>query len=210
MGTHLKFVAALKLYLRELPTPLLGQDYDRWISECGIKDERKKESMDSILSGLPQSHRHNLHYILKFLQLVASHSSVNKMTPANISIVLAPNLLWNCQTDANDQHDLSQTNLVNDIVEHLIENVDFFFRGFGSGNMDFFKEVTLEKPKHMLRHKTNSNGGGEDSGVEGQRTPVPKPRQSKAINVGKVQAKGPPPPLAPRPALRTPANSTHL
>lgn len=189
---------ALKLYLRELPIPLLGQNYDRWISECSNStDERKREAIDCILSSLPQSHRHNLHYILKFLQLVATQSSINKMTPANLSIVLAPNLMWNNIVDTSDptaQHDLSQTNIVNDIVETLIEHVDFFFRGFGSGNMDFFKEVTLEKPKHLIKNKTN-NSSGEDS--EGQRTPVPKPRSSKTF------PKGPPPPLAPRPADRS-------
>jgi len=188
------FSGALKLYLRELPVPLLGQNYDRWISECGgcSNEEKKRDNMDRILSGLPQNSRHNLHYVLKFLQLVASHSAVNKMTSANLSIVLAPNLLWN-PVDS-DQHDLSQTNIVNDIVETLIEQVDFFFRGFGSGSIDYFKEVTLEKPKNW--GKAGSSDDGERTPTP-SRTPIPKPRQSKGL------PRGPPPPLAPRPVDRT-------
>ena len=67
LSTHLLVSGALKLYLRELPVPLLGQNYDRWMTDCVQKDERRREAIDSILSALPQSQRHNLHYILKFL-----------------------------------------------------------------------------------------------------------------------------------------------
>ena len=141
------FSGALKLYLRELPVPLLGQSYEPWMSLHQLgNEERKKETIDKILSGLPQNHRHNLHYLLKFFQLVASQSAVNKMTAPNLSIVIAPNLLWDTQvTEAADNahRDLADTSIVNDIVETLICHVDFFFRGFGTGTIDFFKEVKL-------------------------------------------------------------------
>ena len=199
------FSGALKLYLRELPTPLLGSNYDMWMASVSQgNEERKKEAIDGMLSNLPQNNRHNLHYLLKFLQLVASHCSINKMTPANLSIVLAPNFLWDSSTDGESQRDLNDTNVVNDIVETLITHVDYFFRGFGPGSVDYFKEVTLEKPKHMQRTKS-SNSHDESSGDSGQRTPIPKPRQSRT-------PKGPPPPLAPRPADRSSLqnSSTHL
>lgn len=200
------FSGALKLYLRELPTPLLGSNYDSWMSSvCQGNEERKKEAIDGMLSNLPQNNRHNLHYLLKFLQLVASHCSINKMTSANLSIVLAPNLLWDSSSDGESQRDLNDTNVVNDIVETLINHVDYFFRGFGPGSIDYFKEVTLEKPKHMQRTKSSNSSHEESSGESGQRTPIPKPRQSRIT-------KGPPPPLAPRPADRASLqnSSTHL
>ena len=201
------FSGALKLYLRELPIPLLGTNYDSWIKSVSQSSEdRKKEAMDALLSNLPQNNRHNLHYLLKFLQLVASHSSLNKMTPANLSIVLAPNLLWDTSTETeSSQRDLNDTNLVNDIAENLINYVDYFFRGFGPGSIDFFKEVTLEKPKHMQRDRPvkPSNNHEQQSSESGQRTPIPKPRQSRT-------PKGPPPPLAPRPSLSQNSSSTHL
>ena len=68
------------------------------------------------------------------------------MTVPNLSIVIAPNLLWDTQvTEAGDhgQRDLADTSIVNDIVETLISHVDFFFRGFGTGTIDFFKEVII-------------------------------------------------------------------
>lgn len=205
------FSGALKLYLRELPVPLLGQSYEPWMSLHQLSnEERKKETIDKILSGLPQNHRHNLHYLLKFFQLVASQSAVNKMTAPNLSIVIAPNLLWDTQvTEAADNahRDLADTSIVNDIVETLICHVDFFFRGFGTGTIDFFKEVTLMKPPNLMRVKQASSGSSDDTAeFTNSRTPVPKPRQSRSL-------KGPPPPLAPRPADRSsiPTNSTtHL
>lgn len=210
------FSGALKLYLRELPLPLLGQSYEPWMSiqqQSSNNEERKKENIDRILSGLPQNHRHNLHYLLKFFQLVASQSAVNKMTVPNLSIVIAPNLLWDTQvTEAGDhgQRDLADTSIVNDIVETLISHVDFFFRGFGTGTIDFFKEVTLTKPPHLMRVKQASNASScsSDDTTESanNKTPVPKPRQSRSL-------KGPPPPLAPRPADRSslpPNSTTHL
>lgn len=200
------YAGALKLYLRELPSPLLGQDYNRWMSECssGGEKEKRREAIDAILASLPQARRHNLHYLLKFLKLVADYSDVNKMTPANISIVMAPNLLWNSQQNAdNAKRDLSQTNIVNDIVEMLVDSVDYFFRGFGSGDIDFFREVTLEKPPIIKVSNKEDNGGHKEATVK---TPVPRPRQSRA----------PKPPTAPKPADRQSVQpvsnqgSTHL
>lgn len=141
------FSGALKLYFRELPVPLLGANYEQWMAvQVGNENENsKKEKIDKILSALPQNHRHNLHYLLKFFQLVASHSSVNKMTVPNLSIVLAPNLLWDTRSNSETGEALADTNVVNDLVETLICHVDFFFRGFGPGSIDFFKEVCITR-----------------------------------------------------------------
>ena len=111
--------------------------------------------------------------------------------------MLAPNLLWDTSNSINGegQRELSDTTAINDIVETLIVHVDYFFRGFGPGTIDYFKEVSLEKPKHLLKSR---EGGDEEV-----KTPVPKPRQSRT----------PRPPLAPRPADRSlPQNqsTTHL
>ncbi len=239
------FTGALKLYLRELPIPILGSNYNRWISEFGQcnTDDKKKESIDVILATLPQNNRHNLHFLLKFLHLAASHSDFNKMSAANLAIVMAPNLLWQQSSEGEHKPDLQKASVVNDIVEKLIEHVDFFFRGFGTGNIDFFREVSLQKPKSLMRPPRPSNpervvvtvsstsasmeeDKSEDNITEeanppppevaapgtptmARTTPVPRPRHSKA-------AKGPPPPLAPKPTdrhsiqLGQSHNSTHL
>ena len=42
---------------------------------------------------LPRSHRVILKYLLTFLNNVSKKSDINKMKPANIAIVFAPNLL---------------------------------------------------------------------------------------------------------------------
>ena len=71
-------------------------------------------------------------------------------------------------------------------------------------------QVTLTKPPHLMRVKQASNASScsSDDTTESanNKTPVPKPRQSRSL-------KGPPPPLAPRPADRSslpPNSTTHL
>ena len=71
-------------------------------------------------------------------------------------------------------------------------------------------QVTLTKPPHLMRVKQASNASScssdDTTELSNNRTPVPKPRQSRSL-------KGPPPPLAPRPADRSslpPNSTTHL
>jgi hypothetical protein len=60
------FAGALKLYLRELPTPLLSP-YSKWISQCSASPspERRREVVYSLLHSLPQENRENLNYLLR-------------------------------------------------------------------------------------------------------------------------------------------------
>ena len=66
------------------------------------------------------------------------------MTTSNLSIVMAPNLL--CPSSDSDEGtnqttppklDFAESNLVNDIVESLIVNVEYYF---GEGDVDFFQD----------------------------------------------------------------------
>lgn len=56
--------------------------------------ESRLQATLNVVQKLPQSNLYNLRYIIKFLALLTKHQDVNKMSPQNLAIVIAPNLLW--------------------------------------------------------------------------------------------------------------------
>lgn len=54
-----------------------------------------------VLHKLPTSNFENLRFLIKFLAILTKNRDVNKMSPQNIAIVIAPNLIWSAQEDAN-------------------------------------------------------------------------------------------------------------
>ncbi|XP_056287870.1 rho GTPase-activating protein 24 isoform X2 [Pseudoliparis swirei] len=87
----------LKLYLRELPEPVVPfHKYDDFLActqligkddEMGIKELRK------LVENLPPVNYNLLKYICRFLDEVQSYSGVNKMSVQNLATVFGPNIL---------------------------------------------------------------------------------------------------------------------
>uniref|UniRef100_A0A8C9SCJ0 Rho GTPase-activating protein 24 n=1 Tax=Scleropages formosus TaxID=113540 RepID=A0A8C9SCJ0_SCLFO len=97
-NTDVHTVASLlKLYLRELPEPVIPfAKYDDFLSctkllsrdeESGMKELRKQ------VQGLPPVNYNLLKYICRFLDEVQSYSGVNKMSVQNLATVFGPNIL---------------------------------------------------------------------------------------------------------------------
>jgi len=116
----------LKLYLRELPEPLLTFElYDEWIESSRIKDrDTRLQSLWSLIERLPQQNKANLRYLVCFLSKLAEQSEVNKMSASNIAIVIAPNLLW---TTGENSHSIAHTGNLSIILESFIEHCSWFF-----------------------------------------------------------------------------------
>ncbi|XP_023443549.2 rho GTPase-activating protein 22 isoform X3 [Dasypus novemcinctus] len=87
----------LKLYLRELPEPVIPfSRYDAFLSCAQLltKDEREGTlELATQVNDLPQANYNLLRYICKFLDKVQSHSDVNKMSVQNLATVFGPNIL---------------------------------------------------------------------------------------------------------------------
>eukprot|EP01103_Thecamoeba_quadrilineata_P012785 TRINITY_DN3383_c0_g1_i1.p1 TRINITY_DN3383_c0_g1~~TRINITY_DN3383_c0_g1_i1.p1 ORF type:complete len:477 (+),score=79.39 TRINITY_DN3383_c0_g1_i1:168-1598(+) len=87
----------LKLFLRELKDPAFPIDfYDTCISTQTASSgntEAWVPSVRALLSNLPAQNRLLLSFLFSMLACIAANSDVNKMTPDNLSIVFAPNLL---------------------------------------------------------------------------------------------------------------------
>lgn len=132
----------LKLYLRELPDPLLTYNlYGEFVAAAQRSTEaQRKNAILNAINKLPEGHYYNLRYLTRFLHLLASKSDRNKMSTQNIAIVMSPNLLWAPNHgDADYAQKVSSTTSVNTIVEMLVADWEFFFEG----DVDFY--VTMSR-----------------------------------------------------------------
>ncbi|EDW16067.2 uncharacterized protein Dmoj_GI22435, isoform B [Drosophila mojavensis] len=152
----------LKLYLRELPEPLLTyglyKDFIR-VAERHTEAERKTE-IKAILSKLPKENYANLRYLTRFLALMQQRAGHNKMSSQNLAIVMSPNMLWprvdkssNAAADYIGQ--VNSSSAANIIVELLISQWDYFF----DGDVEFY--VTLQRNKLFVEGKSKSNSSNE-------------------------------------------------
>uniref|UniRef100_A0A8C7YIA7 Rho GTPase activating protein 17b n=1 Tax=Oryzias sinensis TaxID=183150 RepID=A0A8C7YIA7_9TELE len=116
---------ALKSYLRELPEPLMTFGlYEEWVQ---ASSDKRLQSLWTTCSRMPENHKANFRYLVKFLARLAQDSDVNKMTPSNIAIVLGPNLLWS-KTEGTLAEMAAATSVhVVSIIEPIIQHADWFF-----------------------------------------------------------------------------------
>ncbi|ESO83357.1 hypothetical protein LOTGIDRAFT_133635, partial [Lottia gigantea] len=83
----------LKMYLRELPNPLLTyQLYDKFAEAVRDEDNRLLRIHD-VVQQLPPPHYRTTEYLMKHLAKVAAHGHDTGMHSKNLAIVWAPNLL---------------------------------------------------------------------------------------------------------------------
>ncbi|KAI4873520.1 hypothetical protein NFI96_000322 [Prochilodus magdalenae] len=97
-STDVHTVASLlKLYLRELPEPLVPFCRYQEFLMCGKKVPSDREQalleLRTLLRELPVANFNLLKYICQFLNEVQSYSSTNKMSIQNLATVFGPNIL---------------------------------------------------------------------------------------------------------------------
>lgn len=80
---------------------ILFRLYSEWMTASKIvQSDTRLQAIWEVLHKLPQINYDNLRYLIKFLAKLSTNCDVNKMTPQNIAIVIAPNLIW-AQEDKN-------------------------------------------------------------------------------------------------------------
>ncbi|CAL7940842.1 unnamed protein product [Xylocopa violacea] len=134
---------ALKSYLRELPEPLLTYKlYPEWMAAAKIsQNDVRLRALWEVLHKLPPANLENLRFLIKFLAVLTKNQDINKMSPQNIAIVIAPNLIWNPQEDANTMvMNMSTANNSSLIVDQLITYADWFF----PGEIDFDRDLEVD------------------------------------------------------------------
>jgi hypothetical protein len=118
---------ALKLFLRELPIPLIT--YKAFEQLLHLLDGRATETqvieiipeIKECFSTLPLSHYNLLLYLLMHLKRVSSRSSSNKMSERNLAVVFAPTVMRSPDVDVNSFKLIPKQQL---LMETLIKHVD--------------------------------------------------------------------------------------
>ncbi|XP_067118575.1 rho GTPase-activating protein 44-like isoform X2 [Centruroides vittatus] len=167
----------LKSYLRELPEPLMTFAlYDEWMAAAKITEQESRlQALHLVVSKLPEQYFNNLKYVVKFLAVLATNAEINKMSPQNIAIVMAPNLIWLPKEDSSMQFsaNMSVANTHSSILNALVTHADRFF----PGEIEFAVASTVfhnPQEPHLME-----NGDLEsDTGVE-THSPKSLPHQFK-------------------------------
>eukprot|EP00033_Pygsuia_biforma_P002353 GCRY01002602.1.p1 GENE.GCRY01002602.1~~GCRY01002602.1.p1 ORF type:complete len:875 (+),score=340.84 GCRY01002602.1:317-2941(+) len=117
----------LKLYLRELPEPLLTFDaYDDFVMTTSLPFiDDKRHRFKKLIEPLPDTNKAVLKELIDFLRLVDEHRDVNKMAIHNLATVFAPNLLRRENETVVDQ--VQDIPFVNDVLSIFIKDFVYIF-----------------------------------------------------------------------------------
>ncbi|XP_044263931.1 rho GTPase-activating protein gacJJ-like [Tribolium madens] len=121
---HIIDVAALlKMFLRELPEPLIPYGYHELFLRCALLEKGKvrKEALLLACLLLPLEHLNTLSYLLQFFYDVTQHSFSNKMNTYNLAIVISP-AIFPIEEKLTPYNMQMRTAKFCDIVQILIEN----------------------------------------------------------------------------------------
>ncbi|XP_054688015.1 rho GTPase-activating protein 22 isoform X1 [Grus americana] len=192
-NTDVHTVASLlKLYLRELPEPVIPfAKYEDFLS-CGqllSKDEGEgTQELVKQVKNLPQANYNLLKYICKFLDEVQAHSSINKMSVQNLATVFGPNILRPKMEDPVTM--MEGTSLVQHLMTVLISEQG---RIFAVPQADVPGNQLEIRPVHQRSTvEWISEEDGEDSRSENS---VPSPADLPSSNAVALEA-------APGPAVK--------
>uniref|UniRef100_A0A3Q3AVS9 N-chimaerin n=1 Tax=Kryptolebias marmoratus TaxID=37003 RepID=A0A3Q3AVS9_KRYMA len=118
---------ALKLYLRDLPIPVITFDlYSKFIQAAKIPNaESRLEAIHEGLLQLPPAHYETLRYLMAHLKRVTMFEKDNLMSAENLGIVFGPTLMQPLEQNAlTTLNDMRQQKLV---VQLMIEHEDVLF-----------------------------------------------------------------------------------
>lgn len=114
----------LKLYLRELPEPLVQTElYPRFINAIKQNDYNMTIKMiRTALDLLHPAHYSTLHYLVEHLERVARQSHHNMMTEANLATCFGPVIFRAAHTSSNFSKEVEEAQIQKELVAFLIRN----------------------------------------------------------------------------------------
>ncbi|UJR23227.1 hypothetical protein I4U23_026246 [Adineta vaga] len=114
----------LKLYLRQLPIPLVTFDIHSQLLELR-PSALCVTTVRPIIRRLPPAHFHTLRYLCEHLLTVSQHSMQNQMTIENLAIVFAPTIMRSENPDP--MIGLKNSKSIQRLLEIIIEQVHDIF-----------------------------------------------------------------------------------
>ncbi|KAI4567402.1 hypothetical protein MJG53_008982 [Ovis ammon polii x Ovis aries] len=121
----------LKLFIRELPQPLLSVEYLKAFQAVQNLPTRKQQlqALNLLVILLPEANRDTLKALVEFLQRVVDNKEKNKMTVMNVAMVMAPNLFMYHSLDlkAGEQREFVMAAGIANIMHLLIKYQKFLW-----------------------------------------------------------------------------------
>ncbi|KAI4884662.1 hypothetical protein NFI96_001753 [Prochilodus magdalenae] len=157
-NTDVHTVASLlKLYLRELPEPVIPfckyEDFLTCAQFLAKDEEEGLQELGQQVKTLPPANYNLLKYICKFLDEVQSHSTENKMSVQNLATVFGPNIL---RPKLEDPVAIMEgTSLVQHLMTLLISEHD---RLYPEGDPEAPEACTEVKPQDLQPQQSNLVG----------------------------------------------------
>ncbi|XP_061564017.1 rho GTPase-activating protein 22 isoform X2 [Cololabis saira] len=187
-NTDVHTVASLlKLYLRELPEPVIPfSKYEDFLTCAQVLAKDEEEGVQELgrqVSTLPLPNYNLLKYICKFLDEVQSHCHENKMSVQNLATVFGPNILRPKMEDPVTI--MEGTSLVQHLMTILIREHD---RLYLRGDQE---ELTLSQTEipaqgHQFQHRSL---GAWISEEDLQSCPISNPDQELHSSASSLDAK---------------------
>ncbi|XP_060828529.1 GTPase-activating protein CdGAPr isoform X4 [Bombus pascuorum] len=157
----------LKMYFRELPNPLCTyQLYSTFVSavQASTDAERLRRMRDTVRK-LPPPHYRTLEYLMRHLVRVAARGAETGMTPRNVAIVWAPNLLRCKELEVGGVAALQGVGVQAVVTEFLVCYAELIF---GDGPVGRPKSLAITTPARLLslEEARNRSLRGEPDYVE--------------------------------------------
>uniref|UniRef100_A0A8C6JFI6 Uncharacterized protein n=1 Tax=Melopsittacus undulatus TaxID=13146 RepID=A0A8C6JFI6_MELUD len=117
---------ALKLFLRELPEPLVPfSHFEQFIAAIKMQDPvRRSWCIRELVSSLPPAHHDTMRVLFQHLCRVIEYKEENRMSVQSIAIVFGPTLLRPSSEEGNmAMHMVFQ----NQVVEHILNQYSYIF-----------------------------------------------------------------------------------
>ncbi|XP_029104448.1 rho GTPase-activating protein 22 isoform X1 [Scleropages formosus] len=155
-NTDVHTVASLlKLYLRELPEPVVPfAKYDDFLTCAQLLAKDGEEGIQELgrqVKTLPQANYNLLKYICRFLDEVQTHSNENKMSVQNLATVFGPNILRPRMEDPVTI--MEGTSLVQHLMTVLISEHERLYTGEDTESLEAQEaqpEIRSLGPRNMV------------------------------------------------------------
>ncbi|KAM8827247.1 rho GTPase-activating protein 18 isoform 2-T2 [Synchiropus picturatus] len=168
----------LKLFIRELPHPLLTVEYlNAFIAVNKLPTKKQQlQALSLLVLLLPEANRDSLKALVEFFQHVIEHQTQNKMSLNNVSVIMAPNIFMfkACRLKVTEQQEFSMATSTANIVRLLIRYQNllwtipkFILLQVRQQNMKqskeravrkLLKKITTEKPSDRPAAEESSQG----------------------------------------------------
>ncbi|KAM9775380.1 rho GTPase-activating protein 18-like isoform 3-T3 [Syngnathus typhle] len=151
----------LKLFIRELPTPLLTHAHlPTFRAVLGVSGSVHQVQALQLLSLLlPEAHRETLKALLVFLHQVVSHQEQNRMSLWNVATVMAPNLFTTHRRGSKERDGLEEvvggTHLVRLMIMH--QELLWTVPNFLLSQLRQMNQASNHKLGRLLRTRNDKN-----------------------------------------------------